>query len=285
MTRTDPNDWSPADNPYAIAVSEAQWWRDAARLAVLRMQDEDDDRLGWFSSRQIDARQLIMALRQLLTAARLERAALEEHRVDPAAIAALDAAQRQFTDALPGIKDMRDGLMHFDEWSRGLGKQGPQKTRRAAGELPRDIARDFWGFGFDPRAGTVSFGPYAIDIAMAEKAARELCQAIYMASREVDKKNTAERRARVVDALTSSGIEFNTPRALLAVSPGADLKVWLSLNISADAEQAPYTELATRVSAALGAAGLRLTSSMFPDAEDTISRLAQGEGLYVDGSS
>ncbi|MBV9446305.1 MAG: hypothetical protein JO345_10460 [Streptosporangiaceae bacterium] len=40
-------DWSPADNPYAIAVSEAQWWRDAARLAIMRMRDDDDRRLGW----------------------------------------------------------------------------------------------------------------------------------------------------------------------------------------------------------------------------------------------
>jgi len=35
-------EWSPADNPEAIAVSEAQWWARAAELAVLRMRGSDD---------------------------------------------------------------------------------------------------------------------------------------------------------------------------------------------------------------------------------------------------
>lgn len=64
-------DWSPADNPGAIAVSEIQWWAHAAELAVLRMRGSDDHRISWFSSRQIDARQLILALRQLLSAVAL----------------------------------------------------------------------------------------------------------------------------------------------------------------------------------------------------------------------
>lgn len=281
MTRTDPNDWSPADNPYAIAVSESQWWREAARLAVMRMRDPDDRRLAWMSSRQIDARQLIVALRQLLTAARLERLALEEHGVAAEVIAALDSAERQFVNALPGIKDMRDALTHFDEWSRGLGR-GPQKARRAAGELPRDIAKEFWGFGFNPATAIVTFGPHEIHIDTAEKEAIELCQAIYLAAREVDKKNTAERRARAVEALAANDIQFNIPRACLKVSPGTDLKVWLSLDLSVATEQCPREDLAERISSALARSGLRLVSSMFPDAGDTTARLAQGEALYVD---
>jgi hypothetical protein len=46
---TSQDDWSPADNPYAIAVSEAQWWQRAVRLAVLRVQGEDDNRIAWSS--------------------------------------------------------------------------------------------------------------------------------------------------------------------------------------------------------------------------------------------
>lgn len=46
MASTNPDDWSPADNPYAIAVSQSQLWRDVVRLAVLRMRDEDDRRAG-----------------------------------------------------------------------------------------------------------------------------------------------------------------------------------------------------------------------------------------------
>jgi hypothetical protein len=284
MTRTDPKDWSPADNPYAIAVSESQWWREAARLAILRMRDPDDRRLAWMSSRQIDARHLIVALRQLLTAARLERLALEEHGVAAEVISALDSAEQQFVDALPGIKDMRDALTHFDEWSRGLGR-GPQKARRAAGELPRDIAKEFWGFGFNPTTAIVTFGPHEIHIDTAEKEAIELCQAIYLAAREVDKKHTAERRTRVVDALTAADIEFNTPGSALKVSPGADLKIWISLDLTANVQHAARGELAARVSVALATAGLELVSSMFPDATDTSERLASGEAVYADGRS
>lgn len=140
MTATVPPGWSPADNPHAIAVSEAQWWQRAAQLAVLRLRDPDDQRISWFSSRQIDARQLIFALRQILNAERLVAVAMEARSVDTAALDALARARQRFEDVLPGIKDMRDALMHFDDWSRGKGR-GPQKDRRGAGEALRDVAR------------------------------------------------------------------------------------------------------------------------------------------------
>ena len=84
MTGTSPDDWSPADNPYAIAVSEAQWWQRAVQFAVLRIRGDDDNRIASFSSRQIDARQLVFALRQLLTAEQLEQVALKALGMDPA---------------------------------------------------------------------------------------------------------------------------------------------------------------------------------------------------------
>lgn len=161
MTNAASDDWSPADNPYAIAVSQSQLWRDVVRLSVRRMRDEDDRRVGW-SSRQLDAHVLIMTLRQLLTAEELEQASLEELDVDSMVNMALAQARRSFEEALPGIKDMRDALMHFDKWSRGKGR-GPQAARRNAGQAVREVARDYWRFGYDPAAGTVSFGPYVID--------------------------------------------------------------------------------------------------------------------------
>jgi hypothetical protein len=144
VTATARPDWSPADNPHAIAISEAQWWQSAVRLAVLRLREPDDLSISWFSSRQIDARQLVFALRQILNAERLVAVAMEARGVDAAAHGALAHAKRRFEDALPGIKDMRDALMHFDEWSRGEGR-GPQKDRRHAGEALRDVAREYWG--------------------------------------------------------------------------------------------------------------------------------------------
>lgn len=178
MTSISADDWSPADNPYAIAVSQSQLWRDIVLLTIQRMRDEDDRGLGWFSSVQLDAHVLVMTLRQLLTAEQLEQVALKELGIDAAIRNALDHARRKFEDALPGIKDMRDALMHFDEWLRGTGR-GPQQKRMKAGEALRDIARDYAGFGYDPTEGTVSFGPYTIHIDIADRAAVELCQAIH----------------------------------------------------------------------------------------------------------
>jgi hypothetical protein len=155
------NRWSPADNPYAIAVSEAQWWERTAQLALRRLGDPDDDRISWLSSRQIDARQLIFALQQLLTAERLQQAALEELDIDQDVRDELDAARHAFEHALPGIKHMRDALVHFEDWSRGKGR-GPQEQRVLAGTPLREAATEFWGFEYDPTVGTISLGSYTI---------------------------------------------------------------------------------------------------------------------------
>ncbi|MEH0412189.1 hypothetical protein [Streptomyces scabiei] len=112
MNSNLPDDWSPADNPYSIALSEANWWRATVALTVKRMHG-DDVQVGWFSSRQIDARTLVVALRQLLAAVKLERIALTDLGMDPAVITALDDAEQVFLDALPNIKHVRDGLTHF----------------------------------------------------------------------------------------------------------------------------------------------------------------------------
>ena len=281
MKSTNPADWSPADNPYAIAVSQSQMWRDIVRLTVRRMRGENDRETAWFSSQQLDAHVLVMTLRQLLTAEELEQAALTELGIDPAAGAALGAARKRFEDALPGIKDMRDALMHFDEWSRGTGL-GPQARRRKAGEALRDIAREYWRFGYDPSAGTVSFGPYTIAVTVAERAAAELCHAIYMAARKVDEKNTAELRARTIEALSRAGIQCNTPDTILKVSPGTDLRIWLSLSLNPDSDEPQRRELAGRIVNALTAAGLHLESTSLPEALDSAERLVQWEALIVE---
>lgn len=285
MTRTNPDDWSPADNPYAIAVSEAQWWQRTAQLAVLRLRDDDDRRIAWFSSPQIDARQLVFALRQLLNAERLEQVALTALGMDPAVGAALAAARQRFVDALPGVKHMRDALMHFDEWSRGEGKFGPQKQRRDAGAALRDVAREYWGFGYDPSKGAISLGPYTIDVDTADRAAAELSHAIYLAAHEVDKKNITELRAKVIEALSDAGIHHNAPGALLRVSPGNDLRIWLSFDLHADANKEECRELSERVGSALGSAGFLLESTNLAEAMEPVERLLRGEALYVERSA
>jgi hypothetical protein len=276
------DDWSPADNPYAIAVSEAQWWLHTVRLAILRIHDGEERWTAVFSSEQIDARQLIFALRQLLTAEQLEQAALTELGIDPAVGEALAQARQQFENALPGIKHMRDALTHFDEWSRGKGR-GPQRERVRAGAALRDVARTYSGFGYDPGAGTITLGPYKIDVETAEHAAYELCQAIYAAAHEVDRKTTADLRVKTLEALTGAGIHGGTPGALCQVSSGSDLRIWLSLRSDTAADEDAYEreKLPARVVVALANAGLQLMSSTQPQADDVAERLTKGEALYV----
>jgi hypothetical protein len=240
----------------------------------------NDERPGWFSSRQLDAHVLVMTLRQLLTAEQLERAALEELGVDPAVGTALAAARRRFEEALPGIKDMRDALMHFDEWARGEGL-GPQAKRRKAGNALRDIARDYWRFGYDPYSGIISFGPYTIEVDAAERAADELCKAIYIAAHEVDKKNVAELHARTTEALSNAGVRYNAPDALLRVSPGNDLRIWLSFDFHPDSNDEDRQELSERIVRCLMAAGLSLESTNMAEPLDSVERLVRWEALYV----
>lgn len=274
-----PDDWSPADNPYAIAVSQSQLWRETVQLTVLRIRDEDDNRVGW-SSRQLDAHVLVVMLRQLLTAEQLEQAALEALGIDQAVGAALAAARKRFEDALPGIKDMRDALMHFDEWAQGTGF-GPQARQRNAGTALRDIARDYWRFGYDSATGVVSFGPYTIAIDTAERAAAELCQAIWIAAHEVDKTNTAARRAKTIEALSGAGIPYNAPGALLRVSSGTDLRIWLSLDLRLGSNEQERRQLSEKIVSTLAVAGLGLESTNLAVTLDSVERLVRGEALSV----
>jgi hypothetical protein len=283
VTATVPPDWSPADNPHAIAISEAQWWQRAVHLAVLRLQEPDDQRISWFSSRQIDARQLVFALRQILIAERLVAAAMKTRGVDAAAHDALAHARQRFEDALPGIKYMRDALTHFDHWSRGAG-HGPQKDRRDAGEALRDVAREYWGFGYDPTVGTVSLGPYTIQVERADQAAKDLSWAIYQAAREVDQANAGELLSRTVEVLNSAGISCSSTSSddvSLCVRVKDDSRAWLSLT-AVGQNRPERRELSQQIVSALANAGLRLVSIRQAENLEPAERLLQGEALYVE---
>jgi hypothetical protein len=281
MTVINPDDWSPADHPYAIAVSEAQWWQRAAELAVLRIHGDDDARISWFSSRQIDARQLVFALRQLLSAEQLEQVALTALGMDPGVGATLTQARQHFEADLPGITHMRDALIHFDEWSRGEGRSGPQKQRRAAGTALRDVARAYSGFGYDPALDTITLGPYTINVDTAARAAAQLLYAISIAAHEVDQRNTSELRRKTTEALVDFGLQCDGPDAIVKVSSGHDLRIWLSLNTAPGANESERTALSERVVAALTRKGLRLESTNLAEVMGVVARLRRQEALYV----
>jgi hypothetical protein len=155
---------------------------------------------------------------------------------------------------------MRDALMHFEDWSRGEGKFGPQRDRRNAGEALRDIARDYWGFSYDPNAGTVSLGPYTIHVDTAAQAATKLSWAVYLASRTVDEANAAATLDATINVLTAAGFSCSpAPEASLWVRVKDDSRVWLSLVI-ANVDGQERRELAEQVVDALSTAVLHLVS-------------------------
>jgi hypothetical protein len=273
-----PPAWSPADNPYAIAVSEAQWWLRGAVLTSRRMRDGDDSRSAGFSSRQIDARYLVVALWQLLMAEKLQQAALRALGIDQAVCAELSRSRQRFEKALPGVKQMRDGLMHFDEWARGKGG-GPQKKDVAAGKELRVVASTYWGFVYDPAKDTITLGPYVIEVEMAIRAATELAYDIYQAARAVDLWNAAELRAQTVDAIVAAGMSGELSDHILRVPKGHDTRVCVSLDTTAGAHD--LGKLSEQVVAALAVSGLRLASSIEPQSNNPAERLRAGEVLYV----
>lgn len=278
VSDTTSSDWSPADNPYAIAVSEAQWWLRSAILTSRRMRDGDDPRSVGFSSRQIDARHFVVALWQLLMAEELQRAALRALGIDRDVYAELSRSRQRFEKALPGIKHMRDALIHFDEWARGEGG-GPQKKDVAAGTALRVVASTYWGFAYDPAKDTITLGPYVIEVETAIRAAAELTHDIYQAARAVDLWNAAALRAQTVDAVAAAGMSGELSDDILRIPNGQDTRVWLSLDTTAGEHD--LGALSAQVVAALAGSGLRLASSMEPQSNNPAERLRAGETLYV----
>jgi hypothetical protein len=172
--------------------------------------------------------------------------------------------------------------MHFDEWSRGEGKYGPQKQRRDAGAASRDVAREYWSFCYDPSQGTISLGPYTINIDVADKAAEELSHAICLAAHQVDIRNTVDLRAKTVAALVNAGISCDAPDSAVIVSSGNDLRIWVTLGSRGNASDIAGSEnLARRLVNALDGCNLRLASTNMAEAFDPAERIVRGEMLYV----
>ncbi len=268
--------WSPADNPYAIAVSEAQWWYRSAVLTALRIHGEDDLRVG-FSSHQIDARHLVVELWQLRVAGSFQQEALRELGVERSVVAALGRARGQFDKSVRDIEHIRNGLVHFDDWARGEGA-GPQKRDFAAGMERRDVASKYSRFGYDPTADEITFGPYSFQVSASVDAAKDLAYAIFQAAFAVDQRAAVELRGRTVDALAASEVLGS----VVQVSPGRDRRIWVSLPNTPGVDRRTLSE---EVVAVLSESGLRLLSSMEPQSSNSAERLLGGEALYVESAA
>jgi hypothetical protein len=171
--------WSPARNPYAIAVSQA-WW---AAEAVL--QFAADARAANGPAQQIYARQIFGQLRLVLRCAVMEAKELAQLNVDQVHRDRLQNEIDAFEAAVPGAKSARDILEHFDEYARGDGRL----QREAMTELGIDVfqaAAMFWGGGYDPVAEEIIQGPFVVAVPRAVEASQRLQAAIYGAARAVD---------------------------------------------------------------------------------------------------
>jgi hypothetical protein len=144
----------------------------------------------------------------------------------------------------------------------------------------------YWGFGYDPSASTVSLGPHTIRINAADQAAEEFSWAIYLAAREVDKKDAAELLAATVEVLTHAEISWNSAwseKASLWVRVKDDSRVWLSLT-AADIDEDERRGLSERTVKVLTDSGLRLISITQAEDLETAERLVRGEALYVESN-
>jgi hypothetical protein len=184
--------WSPAQNLYAVALSEAQQWNDAVRLIARRIRSDPVEA-------QLYARMFLLTLRQLLYAVDLEQYAIE--RSAPSAKESLRAARGKFERSVPGLTDARNVIVHFDQFARGDGKRQRDLVKKGADATV--IARDFWPFGYDPQTGNIQVGPHHINVENAVSEARLLLHAIWEATRafdaqagEANSKGSAEKPGR-----------------------------------------------------------------------------------------
>lgn len=177
---------------------------------------------------------------------------------------------------VPDLRYIRNGLVHFEDWTRGKGT-GPQRTDVAAGLTPREVASKYSRFGYDPATDMITSGPYSFHVTSAFEAARVLTDAIVQAVFVVDQRIAADLRARTVKALAA----FGPSGDVVQVSPGRDHRVWVSL-ATHGADRRMVSE---RVVAALAEAGLQLLSAREPQSSNPAERLLNGEALFVESAA
>jgi hypothetical protein len=179
MSSQEDDRWSPARNPYAIAVSQS-WW---AMSAVVQFAADAMAADG--PAQQIYARQIFGHLRLLQRCAVMLAKELDRLDIDQVHRDRLRDEIVRFEKAVPAAKNARDLLEHFDEYARGAGRL----QRMAMTDLGVDVleaAAMFWGGGYDAAADELTEGPFVVVVSHAVGASRCLHAAIYQAAQAVD---------------------------------------------------------------------------------------------------
>jgi hypothetical protein len=199
MTHPQEEPWSPARDPYAIAVSQSWWTLHALMLFASQA------RSAFGPEQQIYARQIFGQLRLLRLCAEMQAKELRNLGVAEAECDRLDGAIKEFDEATFDAKSARDMLEHFDEYARGEGRL-QQKAIRELRMGVYDAAALYWGGGYDPSTEQLQEGPFVIDVPVALSASEGLYWAIYAAGRAVDAHGS--RGASAGDqAVLASGVQ------------------------------------------------------------------------------
>jgi hypothetical protein len=179
MTDGQNGDWSPAENPYAIAVSQSWWVLQALLLFASEASGAVDHR------QQIYARQISGQLRLLRLCARMQADELESLGVSEVARDHLNQAIEDFDTAIPDAMAARNMLEHFDDYARGKGVL-QKRAIREEGLSVYEAAALYWGGGYDPNTEEITEGPIVIHVPTALAASEALHHAIYAVGKAVD---------------------------------------------------------------------------------------------------
>jgi hypothetical protein len=165
--------WSPADEPYAVAVPEANAWKQAIDLCAYRMRGGGPDA-------QIDARLFLLALRLLL---RTQSMASKAVKTVPAAAQLVNDARRNFDEACPDAKGACDMIEHFGEYALGTGDLQSNVRDRNKRSIDRVAAARDWSLDYDQTVDRIRLGLTEIDVAMVCQHAKLLQHSIWAAAR------------------------------------------------------------------------------------------------------
>lgn len=179
MSGAEEEQWSPARDPYAIAVSQSWWAMQALQQFAADTATSDGP------AQQIYARQVFGQLRHLRRCATMLLRELHRLGVEQAHREQLQDEIDEFERAVPGATDARDLLEHSDAYARGDGRL-QRRAMRELGIGAFEAAAMFWGGGYDSRTETITEGPFSVQIPQALQASERLYRAIYIAARAVD---------------------------------------------------------------------------------------------------
>jgi hypothetical protein len=105
----------------------------------------------------------------------------------------VDATIRAFEESLPGVKDARNVLDHFDEYTQGIGNLQQPHVKQRHMRRPDEQAAQEYRIDFDYADAPASFdrprlhvGRHVIEIAAAGQAATRLTNEIWAAGKHAE---------------------------------------------------------------------------------------------------